>query len=164
MYHPFENPVPLILLFLAIYVGFFLFVLLVNYVLYGIAMSRFFPGVGIEAWVGWVPYYRYWKWLELGGQKGWLSLLSLIPYGGIVTSVFLYIGMWHTGKAFSKGAGMLVLGIFLPFAWLFVLSGRDEVYRPELIAAAGFSPPLAGYGSAVYAAVHPDTSAGPTVS
>jgi hypothetical protein len=63
--------------------------------------------------------------------------------------------MWHTGKAFGKDSGMLVLGIFLPFVWLFILASKSEVYRPELITAAGYPPPLAGYGSAAYAAAHP---------
>jgi hypothetical protein len=121
--------------------------LLINYVLYGIALSMFFRKVGVESWIAWVPYYRYWKWLEVGGFQGAYALFGIIPYGGIATSVFLYIGMWHTGKAFGKDAGMLVLGIFLPFVWLFVLASEHEVYRPELIAAAGYPPPRAGFGS-----------------
>jgi Family of unknown function (DUF5684) len=136
--------------------GAILFGLLVNYVLYAVALSMFFRKVGVESWIAWVPYYRYWKWLEVGGYQGAYALFGIIPYGGIVTSVFLYIGMWHTGKAFGKDAGMLVLGIFLPFVWLFVLASRGEVYRPEWITAAGYAPPLAGYGSAAYRAAHPE--------
>ncbi|MEP6481312.1 MAG: DUF5684 domain-containing protein [Rhodoglobus sp.] len=118
------------------------------YVLMAIALSRFFAKVGVEPWIAWVPIYNTWKWLEVGGQAGWLSLLALIPYAGIVTSVFLYIGMYRTGIAFRKDGAFLVLGIFLPFVWAFMLAGQAEVYRPELIAQAGFPPPLAGYGSA----------------
>jgi hypothetical protein len=127
--------------------GFLLLSLLISYVLYGIALSLFFRKVGVESWIAWVPYYRYWKWLEVEGQPGAYALFGLVPYGNIVTAVFLYIGMWHTGKAFGKDVGMLILGIFLPFVWLFVLASKNEVYRPELIAAAGYPPPRAGYGS-----------------
>lgn len=117
------------------------------YVVLAFALMGFFRKVGVEPWIAWVPYYSTWKWLEVGGQNGSLALLSLIPYGGIVTSVFLYIGMYRTGFAFAKDGGFLVLGIFLPFVWLFILGGRDEVYRPELITQAGFPPPLAGHGA-----------------
>ena len=123
----------------------------------------FFRKVGVEPWIAWVPFYRYWKWLEVGGQPGWVSLIGIIPYGTYVTLVFVCIGMWRTGKAFGKDAGMLVLGIFLPFVWLFVLASKAEVYRPEWITAAGFPPPLAGYGSAQYAAEHPEAPNGPAV-
>jgi hypothetical protein len=148
-------------IFYGVLIGVLVLTLVALYVVYGIALSMFFRKVGVEPWIGWVPYYRYWKWLEVGGQQGAFSLFSLIPYGGYATAVFLYIGMWRTGKAFGKDAGMLVLGIFLPFVWLFVLASRDEVYRPELITAAGFPPPRAGYGSAAYAAAHPGEPWGP---
>ena len=121
---------------------------LAYYVVMSLALSSFFHKVGVESWIAWVPFYSIWKWLEVGGQKGIWSLLALIPYGGIVTSVFLCIGMYRTGIAFRKDVGFLVLGIFLPFVWAFILGGRNEVYQPELLAQAGYPPPLAGYGSA----------------
>jgi len=139
-------------LIIAIYIVVVLVSLLIAlafYVVMSIALSRFFAKVGVEPWIAWVPFYNTWKWLEVGGQAGWLSLLSLIPYAGIVTSVFLYIGMYRTGIAFRKDGAFLVLGIFLPFVWAFILAGQNEVYRPELITQAGYPPPLAGYGSVV---------------
>jgi hypothetical protein len=154
--------VALLLLIYGSILAYLLILLLVEYVLYGIALSLFFRKVGVEGWIAWVPYYRYWKWLEVEGQPGAYALFAIVPSLRIVTSVFLYIGMWRTGKAFGKDAGMLVLGIFLPFVWLFVLASRNEVYRPELITAAGYPAPLAGYGSAQYAAAHPDSPTGPT--
>jgi hypothetical protein len=129
--------------------------LLISYVLYGIALSMFFRKVGVDSWIAWVPYYRYWKWLEVEGQPGAYALFGIVSSLRIVTSIFLYIGMWSTGKAFGKDVGILILGIFLPFVWLFILASKDEVYRPELISAAGYPPPRAGYGSAAYAAAHP---------
>jgi hypothetical protein len=147
--------IELLLLIYGVVFGIFVFALLVRYVLYGIALSMFFRKVGVESWIAWVPYYRYWKWLEVEGQPGAYALFGIVSGLRIVTSIFLYIGMWSTGKAFGKDVGMLILGIFLPFVWLFVLASKDEVYRPELIAAAGFPPPRAGYGSAAYAAEHP---------
>lgn len=119
----------------------------VAWVLMSIGLAAVFRRTGIEPWKAWVPYYNLYVWLQLGGQNGNWVWLSLIPYGSTVTSIFLYIGMHRTGKAFGKSTGFLVLGIFLPWVWAFSLGyGRDE-YRPELIAAAGYGPPLVGYGS-----------------
>jgi hypothetical protein len=130
-------------------------ILLVNYVLYGIALMLFFRKVGVADWIAWVPYYRYWKWLEVGGQNGAFALFGIIPYGAYVTYVFVCIGMWRTGRAFGKDAGMLVLGIFLPFVWLFILASRNEVYHPEWLAAWGYPPPRAGFGSVAAGATPP---------
>ena len=116
------------------------------WVLMGFALMALFRKVGIKPWVAWVPFYRTWVWLELGGQPGWLSLLSIVGLG-TVTSVFLYIGMWRTGLAFRKDAGFLVLGIFFPFVWAFMLGGPHAVYEPQLLAWHRQPPPRAGYGS-----------------
>ena len=135
---------------LAVWLGFavfFVILALATYVVMALALMRFFAKVGVEPWIAWVPIYSTWKWLELGGFPGWMSLLSLIPYGGLVTSVFLYIGMYRTGFAFRKGGEWVVLGIFLPFVWAFLLGRAEERYEPELIVQAGFPRPLVGYGS-----------------
>jgi hypothetical protein len=122
------------------------------YVVMALTLSRFFAKVGVEPWIAWVPFYSTWKWLEVGGFAGWIALLALIPYGGIVTSVFLYIGMYRSGIAFRKDSSWVVLGIFLPFVWAFLLARPEEKYDPELIVQAGFPRPLAGFGSAPAAA------------
>ena len=136
-------------LFIGLYfvlIGFFFLVAIAYYVVMAIALSKFFAKVGVDGWIAWVPIYNTWKWLEVGGQPGWLSLLPLagVP---VVTNVFLYVGMWRTGIAFRKDAGFLVLGIFLPFVWAFLLARPQEQYDPALIGAAGYGPPLAGFGS-----------------
>src|SRR5580704_9105672 len=99
-----SSTIAAIVLVYGLFLVFLVVVLIANYVLYGIALSMFFRKVGVEPWIGWVPYYRYWKWLEVGGQQGAFSLFSLIPYGAYATTVFVCIGMWHTGKAFGKDA------------------------------------------------------------
>ena len=154
-------PIALLILIYGVVLGSIVLSLLISYVLYGIALSMFFRKVGVETWIAWVPYYRYWKWLEVEGQPGAFALFGIVSSFRIVTYVFLYIGMWHTGKAFGKDVGILILGIFLPFAWLFVLSARSEVYRPELITAAGYPRPLVGYGSAAYDAAQSAPPAAP---
>lgn len=139
-------------LFIILVVTFYLVIFIGTYVLMALALSSFFRKVGVEPWIGWVPIYGYWKWLEVGGQPGWLSVLTVVPYASIVTAVFLAIGMYRTGIAFRKEGSWVVLGIFLPYVWLFLLGRRSEVYDPTLISAAGYPPPLAGFGAAPRAA------------
>ncbi len=117
------------------------------YVVWSLALMSLFRKVGIPIWKAWVPYVQTWTLLRLGGQNGnWLWMM-FVPYGSIVTSVFRIIGMHRIGIAFGKDAGMLVLGIFLPFVWAFMLGSNNEVYQPQLLAWHGYPPPLEGYGS-----------------
>ena len=142
-----EQTRALVALFFTIYVAAILVIALVSYVVMSIALMSFFRKVGVRPSIAWVPIYSTWKWLEVGGHNGAFALLSLIPYAGIVTSIFLYIGMYRTGFAFRKEGAFVVLGIFLPFVWAFILGGRNSVYEPELISRAGFPPPRAGFGA-----------------
>jgi hypothetical protein len=135
-------------------IAFALFLALVVYVLNGFAFMRLFRKVGIEPWAAWVPIFINWRILELGGQAGWLSLLALVNPGGIVAAVFEAIGSYRTGIAFRKPGSYVVLFIFLPFVWAFILGSENEVYEPDLIRQAGYGPPLAGYGSAQYFSAH----------
>ena len=148
MTHSEEIALQAVLVIVIVTVLLTVFLVIVGYVVMAIALMSFFRKVGIEPWIAWVPIYATWKWLEVSGQSGAFALFTLIPYGSVVTSVFLYIGMYRTGIAFRRDTGFLVLGIFLPFVWAFILGGRDAVYEPQRIAAAGYPPPLAGYGSA----------------
>jgi hypothetical protein len=125
----------------------------VLYVLISLPLSALFRKVGVEPWKAWVPFYSTYVWLQLGGQNGHWVWLSLVPYGGLVSSVFLYIGMHRTGIAFGKDTSFLVLGIFLPVVWLFILGfGKDE-YHPERIGQLGLGSPLVGYGAPARPAV-----------
>ena len=118
-----------------------------NYLLTAVPLAGLFRKTGVEPWKAWVPVLNTYTWLRLGGQNGNWTWASFVPYGGLVTSVFLYLGMHRTGRAFGKGTGFLVLGIFLPWVWLFILGfGRAE-YRPHTLAVEGYGPPLVGHGS-----------------
>jgi len=117
------------------------------YIVNAFALMSLFRKVGVAPWIGWVPYYNTWTVLELGGQPGPLALLSLAPYGSYAVLVFLAIAHHRTGIGFRKDTGWVVLAIFLPFVWAFLLGRDDEVYRPELITAAGYPPPKVGFGA-----------------
>ncbi|MCS5718054.1 DUF5684 domain-containing protein [Herbiconiux sp. CPCC 205763] len=123
-----------------------LLLVLAGWVVMAFALMSLFRKVGVKPWIAWVPYYRTWVWLELGGQQGWLALLSLVG-AGMVASIFLYIGMYRTTLDFRRDSGFFVLGIFFPYAWAFILGGRTAVYEPGLLAWSGYPPPTVGYGS-----------------
>jgi hypothetical protein len=130
--------------------GIFVVIAIAVYVLNGFAFMRLFRKTGVEPWAAWVPVFNNWRVLELGGMQGWFSLLSLVPYAGIVSAVFIAIANYRTGLAFRKTGGFVVLAIFLPFVWAFVLSSDNELYEPGLITAAGYPPPKVGFGAPQY--------------
>ena len=142
--------------------GFGLLLAAAVYVLTGFALMKLFRKVGVEPWAAWVPFFNIWRILELGGQAGWFVLFSIIPYGSIVSVVFECIAVHRVGIAFRKSGGWVVLFIFLPFVWAWLLAADSEVYDPDLIRQAGYGPPLVGYGSARGPYVPPQPPAAPS--
>ena len=137
----------IVLTVFAVSLGLVLVVWLAFYIVNAVALMSLFRKVGVEPWIGWVPIYNTWTVLELGGQPGPLALLSLIPYGSYAVIVFRAIANYRTDIAFRKDSSWVVIGIFLPFVWAFLLARPEERYEPELIGAAGYPPPRVGFGS-----------------
>lgn len=121
------------------------FITIVSYVVGAIFMGMMFKKAGVPAWKAWVPLYNVWTFLELGGQKGWISLLLLlswIPILGfipaIVATVFMCIAAYRIGLNFGKEAWFVVLYIFLGLVWLIWLAvDKTAVWKP---AAAATQP------------------------
>jgi hypothetical protein len=101
---------------------------LIVYVISSWFLARIFAKAGIEQWIAWVPIYNTWKFLELGGQKGWLSLLVLIPYvGGIVTAIYLCIAAYNIGRGFGKeSSGWVVLYALVTLVWYGIIAFDDS--------------------------------------
>src|ERR1700709_469548 len=85
------------------------------YIVSGIAFMKLFRKVGVEPWGAWVPFFNNWRLLEVGGQEGWLSVLSIVPFGNYVSAVFIAIAGHKIGTAFRKDGSWTVLFLFLPF-------------------------------------------------
>ncbi len=141
-----EAAAALVIAILAVTYGFMFLIFIALYVVQAIALARLFRKTGVEPWIAWVPIYGYWKWLELGGFPGALALLFLVPVANYVSTVFLYMGMYRMGFAFRKDSSWVLLGIFLPFVWCFLLARDSETYQPALQSAMG-TPPLTGSGA-----------------
>jgi len=118
------------------------------YVLNGIAFMKLFRRVGVEPWAAWVPFFNYWRLLEVGGQEGWFAILVFVPFGSYVSAVFSAIAAYKIGTAFRKDGAWTVLFIFLPFVWAWLLANDPQPYEPQNMTLNGWKPPLAGYGSA----------------
>jgi|GEM_PF-721797 len=138
-------------------VGFFIFFIMlfiISYVVFALLTGRIFKKAGLAQWPAWVPVYNTWKLLEIGGQKGFWSLfllLASIPFVGlivIVTTVFMYISMYHIGKKLGKDGSFILWGIFLPIVWYVWLATDKSVWNdsassaPSLAAGSKPSSPV----------------------
>lgn len=120
------------LLFTVIGVLSYFVVLFGAYALVAWFRSRIFHKAGIAPWKAWVPIYNNWVVLEMGGQPGWLAVLSVVPLANIVALVFLCIAVYHLGAGFGKpGVGWLLLYLFLPLVWLIILAFDDSRWEPH---------------------------------
>jgi hypothetical protein len=111
-------------------------------------LSLVFRKVGIKRWKAWVPVYNNWVFLELGGQQGWLAILSLIPIASIVAVVFMCIAAYNVGLAFAKEGAWVVLYFFLPWLWLAITGFDSSRWEPsrspvQPLYGANVSPPPA---------------------
>ena len=132
------------LLFGLAFLFLYLAVLAGAYALFAWLLSRVFRKAGIPAWKAWVPVYNGWVFLELGGQPGWIAVLTLIPVGNVVATVFMCIAAYNIGIAFAKDGAWVVLYIFVPWLWLAIVgfdSARWEPWRSPV-------PPV--YGTNVF--------------
>ena len=123
--------------------------LLVTYVINAIFLGMVFKKAGVDSWKAWVPVYNVWVMLELGGQKGWLSLLLLlswIPLIGIIPAivgtVFVCIAAYRIGLNFGKDGVFVLLYIFLSLVWTIWLAvDKTAVWKP--VGTGGSTPPQA---------------------
>lgn len=77
----------------ALLAGFGLFIIvfaILGYVLTSIFMMQLFKKAKVAAWKAWVPVVNVWAFLEIGGQKGWWSVVGVI--GAFVGSIMMTIG------------------------------------------------------------------------
>ncbi len=114
----------------------FFFVLgVVLYVVISLSLMGIFKKAGVPTWIAWVPIYSHWKFLELGGQKGFWAILTIIPIVQIVSSIFMYIAMYHVGKKLGKPSEFVILGIFFPIVWYIWLAVDTSKWNDKASSA-----------------------------
>lgn len=111
MYTNSQDPNNGVLIVVAVIAG------LIAYVISAWLMGRIFQKAGIPAWKAWVPVYNTWTMLELGKQPGWWAIVSLIPWVGLISIIFIFIAMYNIGLGFGKKGVFVLWGIFLPIVW-----------------------------------------------
>jgi hypothetical protein len=105
---------------------------LIFYVLNAFLLGKVFEKAGLEQWKAWVPIYSSWKFLELGGQKGWWILVAFIPFiGQIAATVFLCIAAYNIGISLGKSGAWVVLYIFLSIIWAGILAFDDSRWNGQ---------------------------------
>jgi len=106
-----------------VYVLFVLLITIGAYVFVSICLSRIFKKAGIKPWIAWVPFYNNWKFFEMGSFHGALSLLTLVPYVGVLVFMILYwISAYRIGERFGKDGSFVLLSIFLSPVWIAILA------------------------------------------
>ena len=105
---------------------FFLFFALVaaiiGYVISSLLYMLIFKKAGIDTKKAWIPFYNRWTFFELGGQEGWKSLLSFIPYAGIIISfVFEVLAVVEISKKLDKSPYWAILFVFAAPIWFLIL-------------------------------------------
>lgn len=115
-----------------------------TYIISAIFMGMVFKKAGVPAWKAWIPVYNAWVFLELGGQKGWISLLlllSVVPLLGlipaIIATVYMCIAAYKIGLSFGKEGWFVLLYIFVGPVWLIWLAlDKSAVWQPSAAPSA----------------------------
>lgn len=145
---------------------FFIFIMviigIIGYVVTAYLLGRIFKKAGIEGWKAWVPIYNNWVMLEMGGQKGYWSVIALIPIVGIVSIVFNFIAMYHIGLNLGKEGAFVLLAIFLPLVWLIWLAVDKSTWQGPTLATASATPTPASDAAAPIDTQPPTSPTPPT--
>ena len=109
---------------------FFLFFALIaaiiGYVISSLLYMLIFKKAGIDTKKAWIPFYNKWIFFELGGQEGWKSLLTFIPYVGIIISaIFAILAAIEISKKLDKSPYWAILFAFASPIWFLIL-GLDS--------------------------------------
>lgn len=102
-----------------------------TYAVTSFLMGRIFKKSGEKSWKAWVPVYNNWVLLELGDQKGYWSILLLIPIINIVAIVFMYIAYYNIGLKLGKDGAFVLFAIFLPLVWLIWLAVDGSTWKDK---------------------------------
>jgi hypothetical protein len=105
---------------------FLFFFALISYAVMAFLLGRLFKKAGVPQWVAWVPIYNVWKFLELGGQYGFWSVLSFVPFLGLISYIFMALAAFNIGKKLGKADWFVVIAIFLPLVWLIWVAFDDS--------------------------------------
>ncbi|WP_295012426.1 DUF5684 domain-containing protein [uncultured Microbacterium sp.] len=118
------------------------------YVLASIFLMKIFDKAGVQGkWRAWVPIYNGMVFLKLADLNPWLVLIAMgasivlgwIPVIGqiliVATAVLWVLAAWRVGLKLQKGAGWVVLYIFLSIVWYGINAFDKSRWNPNIAPA-----------------------------
>lgn len=99
------------------------------------SMWKIYTKSGQEGWTCLIPIYNYIILLKIVGKPWWWLLLMMIPFAGIVWSVWT---MNLLSKSFGKEEGFTVGMVLLPFVFFPILGFGSAEYKGQ--AGNNFQP------------------------
>ena len=139
----------------------FLFALIAGYVVTSLFFAGIFKKAGISTTAAWIPFYNNWKFFELGGQQGFLSLLAFMPFvGAIITGIFAIIAAYNIGLKLGKTGPFVLFYILLAPVWFLILIFSDASWNDSLGEPSLAKGTIIGYAteSEIYSAQKADDS------
>lgn len=109
----------------------------IGYVVSSLLYMLIFKKAGIDTKKAWIPFYNRWIFFELGGQEGWKTLLTFIPYVGVIISlVFEVMAVIEISKKLGKSPywailfplGFLTFGI-TTLIWFLTTASSDSQWN-----------------------------------
>ncbi len=137
----------------------FLFALIAGYVVTSLFFAGIFKKAGISTTAAWIPFYNNWKFFELGGQQGFLSLLAFVPFvGAIITGIFAIIAAYNIGLKLGKTGPFVLFYILLAPVWFLILIFSDASWNDSLGEPSLAKGTIIGYAteSEIYSAQKAD--------
>ena len=134
-----------------------LFALIAGYVVTSLFFAGIFKKAGISTTAAWIPFYNNWKFFELGGQQGFLSLLAFVPFvGAIITGIAAY----NIGLKLGKTGPFVLFYILLAPVWFLILIFSDASWNDSLGEPSLAKGTIIGYAteSEIYSAQKADDS------
>jgi hypothetical protein len=121
-----SDDIMLVVALVAAYAFLLLFLFAIYYVVSALLMGSLFKKAGVKSTTAWVPFYRYYRFLQLGGQKGSLIFINIGAIAGYIIGA--------ATLAFVPPIGII----------FFVLAGAAEViyYVFRVIAAHNIAKKL----------------------
>lgn len=123
-------------------------IFIVTYAINAFGLMKLYEKVpGVPKVAAWVPFWNSWVLFEIGGLKGWYSLLTLAGFipvigwiGSIAGIVLMVIAAHNIAKGFRKESPAIwtVLFFFLPIVWYYILGFDKSTWQ----GVAGTNPTL----------------------
>ncbi len=102
-------------------------VILVIYVINSFFLGKLFKKAGQKPWEAWVPILNMWRVYEIGGRKGYWSILAMVPILHIFAYVYLILAFNTINTKLKYTPIMTVLAVILPVVWVVIVgSSKNE--------------------------------------